>query len=190
MARPRGASLNTEIILDLIESVFSKLFLKDLTLAMISKELDIRPPSLYSHFKNLDDLKDQLTARALIKMKEHLEHDLSKNFKKNRLKTFMFSYRDFALENPLLFDSAQFGVRSDNSSLMELASEIVKISLEILNEKGITGEKAIHQIRILRSLLNGFIMIEKQQGFQRSERLDKTFLELIKFTEKGLSNEN
>lgn len=187
MARPRGPALNNELILDQIELVFRDLSLKDLTLSMISKELDIKSPSLYSHFINFNDVKDQLTARALIRMKEFLERAVTKNPKKDPLKSFIYAYREFAHQNPLLFDCAQFGIRSNNKELMNLAFAVVEIPLARLKARGIIGEKAIHKIRIIRSLLNGFINLEREEGFQRSEKLDKTFKELIKFTEKGLN---
>lgn len=188
MARPRGAALNRELILDQIELAFADYALKDLSLAMISKVLGIKPPSLYAHFSSFDEVKDELTARALMKMKDTLLIAVSKNVRKDTLKSFMFAYRDLASSNPLLFDCAQFGIRNDNEKLMELAQEIVEIALNIFKERGFSGEKAIHQVRIVRSLLNGFILTERENGFQRSESLDKTFIELVKFTEKGLEN--
>lgn len=187
MARPRGPALSSEIILDQIEITFKDLGINDLTISMISKLLDIKSPSLYSHFDGLEDIKDKLTERALLSMHAYLADAIERNKRKDKLKSFMFGYRDFARSYPLLFDCSQFGIRADNEHLMNLGNQIVNLSLGLLQERGISGENAIHKVRIVRSVLNGFILLEKQNGFQRNESPDKTFLELFKFTLKGIS---
>lgn len=188
MPRPKGNSLNAELILDQIVDQMKTDTLSSLSMASIAQMMKIKTPSLYSHFASLDDIKSSITLRSLNLLSEELQKAMEKKNGHEKLFSFMKRYRSFAHRYPLYFDAVQTGVRSDNAILMHKADEIVRLSTEALAGWQIPSSRLIHTVRIIRSLLNGFISLEQSGGFQRSERSEKSFEELLDFTERGLKS--
>lgn len=186
MGRPKGSGLNTELILDRIEEELGDAKLSGLSMAEIAKSLKIKPPSLYSHFESLEDIKDKVTSRALRLLAEDLQAAIEEKSGRAKLMAFMTAYRKYAHQHPLLFDATQFGIKRENQFIMSEAHKIVLLAIESLEHWKISDAQIIHAVRIVRSLLNGFISLELQGGFQRTERPDSSFNELIKFVESGL----
>lgn len=162
--------------------------LDSLSMAEIAQSLGIRTPSLYSHFASLQDLKDQLTLRALLLFQEDLKASLIQHQEKNALLAFMKAYRAFARKHPLLFNATQFGIRTQDPRIHAEAEKIVLLAIEALQSTcKISKPHLIDAVRTLRSLLNGFINLENEGGFQRKEKVDASFEALLKFTMAGLS---
>ncbi|KHD87010.1 MAG: hypothetical protein OM95_16815 [Bdellovibrio sp. ArHS] len=186
MARPKGDSLTADEIVNRIISEMNLTTLDSLSMAEIAKCLGIKTPSLYSHFENLSDIKNQITLLGLRNMARDLEVSLQTPKENNDLKAFMKAYRKFAHLNPLLFNATQYGIRSRDPNVLKAAHRIVELAILALQEYRISQEYLIHAVRTLRSLLNGFINLELEGGFQRKENTDQSFTVLIDFTLSGL----
>lgn len=188
MPRPKGNSLNAELILDQIVDQMKMNTLSSLSMASIADLLKIKTPSLYSHFSGLDDLKAGITLRGLNLLSAELQRAIEQKNRQEKLFSFMRRYRSFAHRYPLFFDAVQTGIRSDSQALIQKADEIVRLGLNALDGWQIPPARQIHIVRIVRSLLNGFISLEQSGGFQRSERSEKSFEELLEFTERSLKS--
>lgn len=169
-----------------VEKRFKRQKFAELTLALVAKHLAIKPPSLYNHFASLQDLRDQLTLVALEKMKTHLQEGLENKKGRERARAFISEYRRFAKEHPLLFEASQFGVRSLNPEIASAALKVVRLAVSSLEAWTIQETQRIHAVRILRSLINGFIELESQGGFQLEEDPNRSFDQLIDFAFAGL----
>lgn len=187
MARPTGNTLSPDAVLNLIEKKLgTTVSFNTLSMSEVAKCVGIKTPSLYSHFMGLQDLKDQVTLRGLTRLIECLQQELQRNKDKQKFRNFMQAYRIFGVQNPLLFEATQFGIRPEHDLIKQKAEEVVILAIKALDPWKIPSNKVIHSVRILRSLLNGFISLELQKGFRRKEDTEESFKELIHFAEKGL----
>lgn len=187
MARPQGESFTSDKILKKITKSLSRQSFLNLTLAQVASLLKIKPPSLYNHFSGLEDIKNQIALIALDEFSENLESSLRQEDGQEKLSAFMIAYREFALSKPFLFEAAQFGIQTKNKDVLRKAHSIAQMTEKALDTYRIPKAKQGHALRVIRSLLNGFIQIEQNKGFQRSESPDQSFQELIEFAITGLS---
>lgn len=186
MARPKGESLTVELIVNRIINEMEVETLEGLSMAEIAKDLGIKTPSLYSHFESLSDLKVQITLRALQELGRDLREVLGAHREKNDLVAFMKVYRRFGHQHPLLFNATQIGIRTRDPEVLKAAHQIVELAILALQEYRMSPAYIIHAVRTIRSLLNGFINLELEGGFQRKENTDQSFAALIDFTISGL----
>lgn len=186
MSRPIGDSLNAEKILaQIIRAQRRRSFLM-FTLTDAAGILRIKPPSIYNHFRGLGDLKNQISILALDQFEQALAPSLRFTHKRQALSSFMIAYRNFALENPFLFEAAQFGLMSKEKKILAKSHELARMSEKLMDAFSIPSDRRIHALRILRSLLGGFIQIELNKSFQLKEDPDQSFQSLIDFTITGL----
>jgi AcrR family transcriptional regulator len=188
MARPQGESFTSDKILKKIIKALNRHSFLDLTLAQVASLLNIKSPSLYNHFDGLEDLKSQIALIALNQFSDCLEASLQQGDCRGKLSAFMTSYREFALTKPFLFEAAQFGIQAKNKEVLQKAHSIAQMTEKALDAYQIPKAKQAHALRVIRSLLNGFIQIEQNRGFQRSEDPSQSFREMIEFAVTGLSS--
>lgn len=188
MGRPRKTEqVSKDYILAKIEKSMAKSSWQDLTLASVAQKVGIKSPSLYHYFQGLEGLKKELALRALKDFSQILEQALASAPGDKKLKAFFEAYREFSKKHPLQFECAQFGVSSKDTELMQNSYKIVQLAIEATGLQKLESKTRIHQIRILRCLLNGFIQLETLGGFQLEEDIDDTFQVLIKTANKILT---
>ncbi|MCZ8344014.1 MAG: TetR-like C-terminal domain-containing protein [Leptospira sp.] len=152
--------------------------LSSLTLANVAKKLKIRTPSLYNHIQDLETLKFEIRKESLQLFLEYLQISQQSNgSKKNKIQTVISAYRSFAKEFPHLYELTLPSTEMDpvlkpiGDSILDLVSQSLGVAK--------LDESSIHKIRILRSVLHGFIDLELRGGFGKSESVEESFLILI-----------
>lgn len=153
--------------------------LASVTLASLAQKLKIRSPSLYNHVGGLPDLRRELALSGLSQMAERLEKALAEADGDEALRAFCRSYLAFARLHPGLYEAVQRAPDPEDQVLAEAGSKVVGLALRVIETYGLQGDEAIHAVRGIRSLLHGFVSIERQGGFGMPLDLDATFRILV-----------
>jgi AcrR family transcriptional regulator len=149
------------------------------TLATLAQKLNIRSPSLYNHVKGLPELRRQLALSGLTQMSKQFKLAVTDKSGDDAVRAFSYAYLTFARAHPGLYEAVQRAAEPDDKLLQEAAGEVVQMAVDSLKGYGLEGDKAIHAVRGLRSLLHGFISLERQGGFGIPLNLDVTFEKLV-----------
>ncbi|PKA10299.1 AcrR family transcriptional regulator, partial [Leptospira meyeri] len=80
---------------------------------------------------------------------------------------------------PLTIESTE-----SDPDLKPLGDRILEICMEVFRFQKL-DETAVHRIRILRSLLHGFIVLEEAGGFGRKESIEDSFKKITESLESG-----
>ncbi|TGN14401.1 TetR/AcrR family transcriptional regulator [Leptospira ilyithenensis] len=187
--RPKGTGrvLDRESVLDTAWHLANRDGIENLSIKRIANELEIRSPSLYNHIKDLLDITSEVAARTANQFAENLETIMAttkpeKN-RKEGLRKFILEYRNFAHNHkgvyPLLVSAP-----SGNENHRLASDRILKVCLTALSLK-VLDARAIHQIRILRAVLHGFISLERENGFGLPESVEESFQILMKGLVEG-----
>jgi AcrR family transcriptional regulator len=143
------------------------------TMANIARSLSIKPPSLYNHFRNLDEIKKAMALIAQQKLYEALKEQES-------LLSLAKKYVDFSKLHPGLYTSSlRGGTGETGHAIVELFANTT--TLIDLKEK-----EKIHAIRGFRSMLHGFIDLQYHQGFKVEVDLEESLVEMVGIFERGL----
>ncbi|MBB6671779.1 TetR/AcrR family transcriptional regulator [Cohnella nanjingensis] len=153
--------------------------LEAVTLASLAQKLQIRSPSLYNHVNGLPDLRRQLALSGLEQMTEQFTCALEDKTGGDSVRAFSYAYLAFARAHPGLYEAVQRAPEPDDRQLQEAGGRVVQMAVNALEGYGLRGDTALHAVRGIRSVLHGFVSLERQGGFGLPLDLDVTFRLLL-----------
>jgi AcrR family transcriptional regulator len=153
--------------------------LNQVTFPKIAEKLDIKYPSLYNHFSNMDDLKIEMTAYLLNKLNSKLMQRLIGKSGENAIREFAYVYRDFAFENKNAYGLIMNIPSTEDEEVTRLAKEWAGIIHQVLDFYIKDETHLIHKSRALRSLLHGFVSMHFLGYFQNPVNVEDSFQLMI-----------
>lgn len=165
--------ITQERIIDATLEIVEEKGIAGVTIKNTAIQLGIKPPSLYNHVENLEDLLDIAANRSMRNLYEKLLTASIGLEKKEALWAIAQEYRNFAKNNPGQYELAQKVNVWNSEETKQISEQIVAIFLKILQKYTLSEEEAIHFIRVLRSYLHGFTLLEINEGFGLPQELEK-----------------
>ncbi|UYZ22916.1 TetR/AcrR family transcriptional regulator [Mesobacillus jeotgali] len=147
-----------------------------ITLALLAKKLNIKPPSLYNHFDGLSGIKKELAIYSLEKLFNSLANEAEgKPQGEEAIKALSQAYLTFVRTNPGLYEFALSAPDPADELVHDAGKKIVELIVSAMKPFGLPEEEAIHAIRGLRSLMHGFASLEQKGGFGMPLDLDESY---------------
>ncbi|MCW7493673.1 WHG domain-containing protein [Leptospira sp. 2 VSF19] len=176
--------ITREFVLDLAWDLIMELGFAEFRLSVLAENLGIRTPSLYNHIRDLEDVRREMKRRSLQILGDRLSSiNLNPTQGKERIFDFLNVYRSFAKSHPHMYPLTIESAESD-LELKPLGDRILFLCMEVFGFQSL-DESAVHRIRILRSLLHGFIVLEEAGGFGRKESIEDSFKKITESLESG-----
>ncbi|MCG6145700.1 TetR/AcrR family transcriptional regulator [Leptospira bandrabouensis] len=176
--------ITRESVLDLAWDLIMEQGFAEFRLASLAENLGIRTPSLYNHIRDLEDVRREMKRRSLQILGDRLSlENLNPNQGRKRIPEFLNLYRSFAKSHPNMYPLTIESTESD-LELKPLGDRILFLCMEVFGFQSL-DETAVHRIRILRSLLHGFIVLEEAGGFGRTESIEDSFQKITESLESG-----
>lgn len=183
MAR-RG--LTAERVVDEAARIADADGLGSVTLSAVAATLGVRTPSLYNYVSSHADLMRALAVHALRELDDALRTAAVGRAGARALAAVAWSYRDYAGTHPGLYAATIRAPTPDDEEYVRLAARPVELISTVLAHWGIEGDDALHQVRLIRSALHGFLSIELAGGFGLPLSLDVTFERLTAMLIAGI----
>lgn len=171
--------LTKTMIIDTALSLAEQQGYEAVTMANIARSLSIKPPSLYNHFKNLEEIKHAMAEAAQIQLYEALR-DTEQGAQP--LLSLAKAYVHFGSSHPGLYASSLPG------GSWEVSEALVQLIADGLTSFPLDETDKIHAIRGFRSMLHGFIDLNKHAGFKLDVDLEKSLEEMVAIFERGLQS--
>jgi AcrR family transcriptional regulator len=175
----RRAGLDQEAVVDAAAKLVDEEGIEQLSLGRLAERLGIRTPSLYNHVAGLPGLKHDL---ALYCLRDLLDRTTRATIGKSRAEAIVAladAYRSFARQTPGRYMLTQQAPDPGDREVQSVAQQIVDVVRAILIPYRLSDEDAIHAIRGLRSIVQGFVSLEVLGGFGLPVDLDASFHWLI-----------
>jgi AcrR family transcriptional regulator len=182
----RRAGLDQEIVVEAAAELVDEEGIEQLTLGRLAERLGIRTPSLYNHVAGLAGLKHDL---ALYCLRDLLDYATRATIGKSRAEAIVAladAYRSYARHTPGRYTLTQQAPHPEDLEAQVLAKQVVDVVRAILAPYRLSDEDAIHAIRGLRSIVQGFVSLEVTGGFGLPVDLDASFHWLINVFIAGL----
>lgn len=167
--------ITKEIITDAALELLDQKGIEDVTIKNVAMRLEIKPPSLYNHVANLEDLLDMAAQRSMRNLYDKLLVTSIGLEKKEALWAIAQEYRTFAKKYPGQYELAQKVKLWKSDETKQISEQIIVIFSKILQKYAMSEDKAIHFIRTLRSYLHGFTLLEMDEAFGLPQELEKSF---------------
>lgn len=149
------------------------------TLQAIASDLKVKSPSLYSHVESLDNVRRELAMLALDVLTERLTEASIGKSGFELLHSVTLAQRSFAAERPGLYAASVAANRPGDEELNARWQGPVRIFRAIAASYGLEDEEADHAIRVLRTSVHGFSLVDSIRGFRFGASPDGTFERLV-----------
>lgn len=163
--------------------------IQEVTLANLAKKLNIRPPSLYNHFDGLPGLRKKLAIFGIEKLYGNLAQVAIGVSGTDAILSISQAYIEFARKHPGMYEATLLAPDPEDEDVQKAGAKIVNLSVQVLSAFHLEGDRALHAVRGLRSILHGFSSLEQRGGFKMSLDLDNSLTIIIKSFLTGIVQE-
>ncbi|MFJ4275376.1 TetR-like C-terminal domain-containing protein [Streptomyces coelicoflavus] len=139
--------------------------LEGVTVSALARRFGVRDASLYTHVRNLQDLRVRVALLAGGELIEEIAQAVAGRAGKEALAAFAGAYRAYALRHPGRYAATQIRVDqalvADSPALRRTA----EITYGMLRAYGLTEPDLTDAVRLLRSTFHGYCALEASGGF-------------------------
>lgn len=149
-----------------------------LSLAAVAKRFGVAVPSLYKHVDGLPGLRRAIAVLGANEIGAVLQRAAVGRSGEDALRAAADAYRVYAHAHPGRYTALQRLPRLATPDV-KLDTDPVAVLTAVLRGFGITEDRSVHAIRVLRSALHGFVDLETQGGFGLPQDVDESFSLLV-----------
>jgi AcrR family transcriptional regulator len=180
--------LTAEAVIDAAAAIADHDGLGAATLATVAARLGIRSPSLYHYFAGADGLKRALALRGAALLRDELARAATSRSPSAALRNVARAYRHFARRHPGLYAAFLPAPRpGEDDELYRALAEPVAVVGALLGDLGVPSRRVVTVVRALRSLLHGFVTLERDGGFGMPEDVDASFESAVELFLRALA---
>jgi AcrR family transcriptional regulator len=181
------AGLDPAIVVAAAAELADEIGLGNLTMGLLAERLGVRAPSLYKHIDGQADLNRQIAILALDEIGDALRDALQGRAGPDALSAAAHAFRRFVSEHPGRYGATiRLGAHGPDDRLGAAGDRVLESMSAVLAGYEIDPADTIHALRMLRSLLHGFAVLEAAGGFEMETDVDESFQWLVDFTDRGL----
>jgi AcrR family transcriptional regulator len=164
--------------------------LTELTLAGLASRVGVAVPSLYKHVASLADLRREVAIASVTELTGLITAATSGRAGADAVAAMAHAVRTFAREHPGRYAATQTaGDPSDpaDDRLTQARAQTVTVIAAVLRGFDLPDSRMVDAIRILRSAVHGFVLLELEGGFGLPDDLERSFTLLIDTVTAGVS---
>ncbi|MDQ0200473.1 TetR/AcrR family transcriptional regulator [Neobacillus ginsengisoli] len=154
--------------------------MQEVSLANLAKKLNIRPPSLYNHFDGLQGLRKELAIFGIDFLYAELAQSAIGVARDEAVIALSKAYINFARKHPGIYEATLMAPDPEDMDVQLAGEKVVNLTVRILQAFKLEGDKAIHAVRGLRSILHGFSSLEQKHGFNMELDLDESLVMTVR----------
>ncbi|MEU6916141.1 TetR/AcrR family transcriptional regulator [Streptomyces olindensis] len=135
------------------------------TLSALARRFGVKDASLYSHVRNLRDLRTRLALFAGGEMIDRIAAAVAGRTGKDALAAFAGAYRAYALEHPGRYAATQIPVDPALAADSPAMRRTAEITYGMLRAYGLEEPDLTDAVRLLRSSFHGYCALESTGAF-------------------------
>ena len=181
---PERRGLTREIVVTTAAALMDEAGNPDaITLADLASHFHVKVPSLYNHINGIVDLHDAVALQTYQQFDAALRDAAIGRSADDALMAAALAARRFAHEHPGLYPLL---MRPVSEAFTEPGQRIIDLLMAIMAAYNLGDSDALHAIRGLRSIMHGFVDIERSGGFGLPLDLDNSYKRLVTVFIQGL----
>ncbi|MEV7419711.1 WHG domain-containing protein [Streptomyces sp. NPDC089919] len=149
------------------------------TVSALARGFGVKDASLYSHVKNVQDLRSRLAVRCAAEFADGLGEALAGRSGRAALAGFARAYRDFAVGSPGRYAATQLPLPAETLAASPGHLRMVEYTYALLRSYDLAEPDRTDAVRLLRSTLHGFAALEAAAAFHAERPLDASWSRMI-----------
>ncbi|MFF9399082.1 MULTISPECIES: TetR/AcrR family transcriptional regulator [unclassified Streptomyces] len=159
------AGLTTERVVEAAADLADSVGFDQVTISALARGFGVKDASLYSHVRNLHDLRTRVALFAAGEFIDRINTAVAGRAGKDALIAFADAYRSFALERPGRYEATQMRIDPAVAVRTSAYRRTVETIGAVLRAYGLTEPDLTDAVRLLRSTLHGYCALEANGGF-------------------------
>ena len=181
------AGLDSAAVVAASASLADEVGLHGVTMSLLAQRLGVRAPSLYKHVTSQADLNRRIAALALTELGEALRNALQGRSGRDALAAAARTIRAYAVAHPGRYAATiRLDARTPDDPVIAAGERVLESLSAVLAGYELDPAALVHALRLLRSVLHGFAVVEAAGGFELDTDVDESFEWLIDFLDQGL----
>jgi AcrR family transcriptional regulator len=142
---------------------------ENVTVSAVARGFGVKDASLYSHIRNLRDLRVRVALLALAELADQVAAALAGRAGKDALVAFANAYRDYATAHPGRYAAAQTPLDPETAAA-SAGPRHAEMTRAILRGYDLTEPDQTDAVRMLHSTFHGYVSLEQGGGFSHHPR--------------------
>ncbi|WP_060906109.1 TetR/AcrR family transcriptional regulator [Streptomyces scabiei] len=138
---------------------------ENVSLSALARHFGVKDASLYSHVRNLQDLRGRMALLAGGEMIDLIAAAVAGRAGKDALAAFAGAYREYALRHPGRYAATQLPLDQATVTDSPALRRTAEITYGMLRAYGLDEPDLTDAVRLLRSTFHGFCALEAGGGF-------------------------
>jgi AcrR family transcriptional regulator len=162
-------------VVDAAIAISDRVGLDGLTLTAVARKLGVQTPSLFAHVAGRPGLLKALRLRSFEAQVDLFRAAATGRARGDAVAAVARAYRSFVRQHPGLYDASVPTHMADSGETRAVAESLLRATLDVIQGFGISPEESVHAARFLRSVVHGFLGLERAGGFGLPEDVDASF---------------
>ncbi|KUF18725.1 TetR/AcrR family transcriptional regulator [Streptomyces silvensis] len=161
------AGLTQERVTGAAAELADEIGLERVTMAQVARRLGVKDASLYSHVRNLEDLRGRIALLAADEKTIRIAEATAGLSGRDALVAFAGAWREYAHLHPGRYQATQTPVPIDPDLAASAPGprRAVELTYGMLRGYGLDEPDLTDAVRLLRSTFHGFVALEAAGGF-------------------------
>ncbi|WP_214414577.1 TetR/AcrR family transcriptional regulator [Sphaerisporangium fuscum] len=159
------AGLTTDRVVRAAADLADSVGFENVTVSALARSFGVKDASLYSHVKNLHDLRIRVALLAATELADRISAEVAGRAGKDAMVAFANAYRSFALEHPGRYAATQMPVDPAVFAGSDALARNVEVTHAMLRAYGLKEPDLTDAGRLLRSTFHGYVTLEANAGF-------------------------
>ncbi|MGC5567163.1 TetR/AcrR family transcriptional regulator [Streptomyces sp. FR-108] len=158
------------------------------TLSALARKFGVKDASLYSHVKNLHDLRTRMALLAGGEMIDRIADAVAGRAGKDALAAFADAYRTYALEHPGRYAATQIPIDQSLAATSPAFVRTAEVTHGMLRAYGLEEPDLTDAVRLLRSTFHGYCALEATGAFSASRDVRTSWSRAVEALHVTLEN--
>ncbi|MFE1315157.1 TetR/AcrR family transcriptional regulator [Streptomyces sp. NPDC058755] len=161
---------------------------ENVSLSALARHFGVKDASLYSHVRNLNDLRTRLALHAGGELIDRIAAAVAGRAGKDALAAFAGAYRAYALDHPGRYAATQ--IRIDQALIADSPAmrRTAEITYGMLRAYGLDEPDLTDAVRLLRSTFHGYCALESAGGFGAARDVQTSWDKAVEALHLALTN--
>ncbi|MFC7380572.1 TetR/AcrR family transcriptional regulator [Sphaerisporangium rhizosphaerae] len=147
----------------------------NMSVSALARSFGVKDASLYSHVKNLKDLRERVALLAAGEMVDRIAAAVAGRAGQDALAAFANAYRQYALAHPGRYAATQVSIDPAVLAGSAAFARNVELTYAILRAYRLSEPDLTDAGRLLRSTFHGYITLEANGGFTHVRDVDASW---------------
>ncbi|SOD81188.1 TetR/AcrR family transcriptional regulator [Streptomyces sp. Ag109_G2-15] len=161
---------------------------ENVSLSALARRFGVKDASLYSHVRNLNDLRTRLALHAGGELIDRIAAAVAGRAGQDALAAFAGAYRAYALDHPGRYAATQIRIEQALIADSPAMRRTAEITYGMLRAYGLDEPDLTDAVRLLRSTFHGYCALESTGGFGAARDVQASWDKAVEALHLALSH--